>query len=81
MNEILAFVVGLIAPYLTSILTKFGLIGVVALWVSYGVSVVLATAVTFITGATDWSDISATITIIVATSQTIFHALKPDATD
>ena len=77
MNEILAFIVGLIAPYLTSLLTRFGLQGVTALWVSYLVSVVLAIIVTLITGTLNLSDVTATVTIIIATSQTIFHALKP----
>lgn len=77
MNEILALISGILAPFLTKLLTRFGLQGVTALWASYLVSVLLAVAVTVLTGAINWSDVTATITIIVATSQTIFHAMKP----
>lgn len=75
-NEIISVLVGAVAPFILKFLGKLGLKGVAMLWVSYAVAIVLAVGVTFATGQFNVADVAASVTVIVATSQTIFHTFK-----
>ena len=74
--EIISLLIGVVAPFVFSLLGKVGLKGVGMLWVTYGLSVGLAVLVTFLSGELNLADVSASVGIIVATSQTIFHTFK-----
>lgn len=75
-NEIISILVGAVAPFILKFLGKVGLKGVAMLWVSYAVAVALAVGVTFATGQFQLADVAESVTVIVATSQTIFHIFK-----
>lgn len=75
-NEILSFLIGAVAPFIIQALRKVGLKGVGMLWGSYGVSVGLAVAITLFSGKLEPADVAQSVTVIVATSQTIFHLFK-----
>lgn len=75
-NEILSFIIGAVAPFILKGLNKVGLKGVGMLWASYAVSVLLAVGVTLWSGQFNVADVAESVTVIVATSQTIFHLFK-----
>ena len=75
-TELISLLIGVVAPFVFSLLGKVGLKGVAMLWVTYGLSVGLAFLVNFVSGELNLADVGASVGIIVATSQTIFHSFK-----
>jgi len=75
----LSLIVGIIAPFLFSLLNKIGLKGVPMLWVVYVISVIVAIGINAITGTLDFSNVSVSVGVIVATAQTVFHLFKDKA--
>lgn len=75
-NEIISFIIGAVAPFIISGLGKLGLKGVGMLWASYAVSVALAVGVNLFNGQLDVAEVTKSVAVIVATSQTIFHTFK-----
>lgn len=75
-TELISVLIGVVAPFVFSLLGKIGLKGVAMLWVTYGLSVGLAFLVNFVSGELNLADVGASVALIVATSQTIFHTFK-----
>lgn len=79
MNEVISIIVSFVAPFLLQLLKKVGLSGTPMLWVVYGVSVLLSFAINFLTGTLDFTNVSVSVGIILAMSQTIHQMLiKPN---
>lgn len=73
-THLVSFITSFLVPAITQLLKHyFGLSGRAAYWAHVGVSIVLAVAVVVGTGQFNAGDLLASLSIIVATAQTIYH--------
>lgn len=75
MEQVISFLVGVLAPFIISFLNKWGISGVKMLWIVYALSVIASIAVNFLTGTLDLTNVTASVVIINATASTIFHGI------
>lgn len=75
MEQVISFLVGVLAPFILSFLNKWGISGVKMLWIVYALSVIASIGINFVSGTLDLTNVTSSVVIINATASTIFHGV------